>query len=131
MSNFFTEYKFQECFHSNFDEETGISIVTFNNKYGKFTGMAKLNPEDKPSAFIGQYIAEKRAVISYYKTLSKILEAKLDTIRMIKIQGVTNRLMNSLQKEIERKLEETKKLRKEEELSLRIYIDTKCMGKSE
>lgn len=55
--------------NSNYDKETGISTVTISTKYGKFTGEARLNPEDKEyeSTFYGCYIAENRAIINALK----------------------------------------------------------------
>lgn len=59
--------------HSNFDETSGVSMTTIVTPYGEFTGVARLNPEDKPSSFLGCAIAEKRAIIQAYKVKRKEL----------------------------------------------------------
>lgn len=53
--------------YSNFDLETGISTVTIQNKYGHFTGTAKLDETDAkhPSKFQGCEYAEIKATMKY------------------------------------------------------------------
>lgn len=51
--------------YSNYDRETGLSTVTIRNKYGEFTGYAKLHEEDQniESSFAGCRCAEIKALI--------------------------------------------------------------------
>ncbi len=53
--------------HSEFNPETGVSTVIIQNKYGHFTGKAKLDAADAayPSKFQGCEYAEMKAIMSY------------------------------------------------------------------
>lgn len=53
--------------HSEFNPETGVSTVVIQNKYGHFTGTAKLDAADAtyPSKFQGCEYAEMKAIMSY------------------------------------------------------------------
>ena len=64
--------------YSNFDPETGISTVTIQNKYGHFTGTAKLDEEDKkhPSKFQGCEYAESKAIIEYLNKRIALLKTE-------------------------------------------------------
>ena len=66
---------------SKYNESIGISISTIRCKYGEFTGIAKLNPEDRANAssFVGCEIAERRAVI-------KALKAQLREVKAMQRQ---------------------------------------------
>ena len=57
--------------YSHFNEETGKSIAVLSDKYGKYSGQAKLHPDDKDNAskFAGCRIAYKRALINYSSLL--------------------------------------------------------------
>ena len=50
---------------SKYEESTGVSISVIRCRYGEFTGIARLNPEDRANAssFVGCEVAERRAVI--------------------------------------------------------------------
>ena len=58
---------------SHYDPCSGISMATIRTKKGLFTGIAKLNPDDKDcgSRFAGCQYAETRARIKYYKEMRK------------------------------------------------------------
>lgn len=45
----------------SFSPETGITTVTFTDKHGSYTGIAKLNPNDEPSKLSGYNLAALRA----------------------------------------------------------------------
>ena len=70
---------------SKYDESTGVSISTIRCKYGEFTGIARLNPEDKANAssFVGCDIAERRAVIKALKAQLREVKAMQKAVEMI------------------------------------------------
>ena len=70
---------------SKYDESTGVSTSTIRCKYGEFTGIARLNPEDKTNAssFVGCEIAERRAIIKALKTQLKEVKAMQKAVKMI------------------------------------------------
>lgn len=55
--------------NANYDEVSGVSIVTILSELGEFTGVARLHEDDKENAshFFGCEIAEIRAYIQYSK----------------------------------------------------------------
>ena len=59
--------------YSNYNPDTGESIVKIRNKYGIFTGVSRLQEEDRPyeSSFAGCEYAEMKANISYMKFRKK------------------------------------------------------------
>lgn len=65
--------------YSNYDPDTGESIVKIRNKYGIFTGISRLQEEDRPyeSSFAGCEYAEMKANISYMKFRKKILNYQI------------------------------------------------------
>lgn len=69
--------------YSNFDPETGISTVTIQNKYGRFTGTAKLDEEDRkhPSKFQGCEYAEMKAVIAFLEERIKIYKLQIKALQ--------------------------------------------------
>lgn len=68
---------------SDYDKETGISTVTIEYKKEKFTGTAKLHPEDKDSVseVYGGTIAETRAIIKALKKERKVLIEEAEVCR--------------------------------------------------
>lgn len=64
--------------YSNFNPETGYSIVTIANKYGHFSDVAKLHPSDEPyaSEITGCEYAEYRAMIRCWKHRLKLNAAQ-------------------------------------------------------
>ena len=69
-----------------FEEESGISVVTIQNRYGHFTGKAFCNKEDYFSPYQGERIAATRANIKFAK--SKLKEEK------VKLKAIDNLLKN-------------------------------------
>ena len=67
---------------SNLDKKTGLSLVTIQNKYGKFYGCAQCSPEDMEtySQFAGERYATLRAYKSFAKFRLKQEKIKLKTI---------------------------------------------------
>lgn len=69
--------------HADFNYNTGISTVTINSRYGKFTGTARLHPADvdHPSEFAGCEYAEIRANIKYMKARKAECRVQLKTMQ--------------------------------------------------
>lgn len=67
--------------HEEFDEKNGISIVTIQNKYGRFTGIAMCHPDDSFSPFQGERIAATRASIEFLKFRIKQIKAEAKGIQ--------------------------------------------------
>lgn len=67
---------------ATYNEETGTSWVLIDTDLGKFTGRAKLNPEDKDfeSKFTGCTIAEMRAAAKYFKKKYKEVNKEIKTL---------------------------------------------------
>ena len=65
----------------HFDKETGITVVTIQNKYGHFTGMAYCHPDDSYSMFQGERIAIIRANIKYLKRRISLEKAKIKALK--------------------------------------------------
>lgn len=63
-----------------FDEITGVTTVTIQNKYGHFTGSAYCHPDDSYSMFQGERIAVTRANIKYLKRRISLEKAKLKAL---------------------------------------------------
>ena len=68
--------------YSHLDKKTGTSIVTIQNKYGKFYGYSQCAPEDmsRYSQFAGERYATLRAYKSFAKFRLKQEKIKLKTI---------------------------------------------------
>ena len=69
--------------NESFDKDTGLTIVTIQNKYGHFTGTAKCHPDeiDNFSMFQGERIAATRANINFLKFRIKQEKAKIKAVR--------------------------------------------------
>lgn len=80
--------------NSYYIPETGESQVTLANRYGQYTGMAFVHPEDKNTAsqFTGCRFAERRAYIKSFE----------DKIRRYKIQ---RKALESFEKDLNNVLE--------------------------
>jgi hypothetical protein len=65
---------------SSFDPETGISTVVMQHMGKKFTGVAKIHPEEKDHAseIAGCAFAETRAIIKALKYERKLAKEKAD-----------------------------------------------------
>lgn len=74
--------------YSNYDDETGISIVRIQTPEGTFKGKARLNPKDEnvASKYVGCKYAEIRAWIKYYHYLSKIKASNIREITKLNNQ---------------------------------------------
>ena len=72
-----------------FDEISGITTVTIQNKYGHFTGMAQCHPDDEYSMFQGERIAATRANIEFCK--HRIVQEKAK-IKALKELGLNTRI---------------------------------------
>ena len=70
---------------SKYEESTGVSISVIRCRYGEFTGIARLNPEDRANAssFVGCEIAERRAVIKALRTQLREVKAMQKAVEMI------------------------------------------------
>ena len=66
-----------------FDEKSGLTTVTLQNKYGRFTGTARCHPDEIEifSQFQGERIAATRANISFLKFRIQQEKAKLKAIQ--------------------------------------------------
>lgn len=65
----------------NYDPNTNITKVSLADKYGKYTGIAKLHPEDKYNHIVGGSIAQQRAFI---KKLSEDIKRNRIMLKAIK-----------------------------------------------
>lgn len=71
--------------YSNFDPDTGISIVRIQTPSGTFKGKARLHPEDKnyASQIAGCQYAEIRATIKYLKHIASEKRAAAEALRKL------------------------------------------------
>lgn len=74
--------KFLDSFYNKYE---GKSIVTLADKYGIYTGYAKVHPLDKENAseYAGCAIAESRAWIKALKSRRRRTKIKLNTIEEV------------------------------------------------
>lgn len=73
--------------YSSYDESSGLSIVRIQNRYGTYTGYARLNKEkdaDNASSFFGCRIAEARAKAAFIKDRIKTLKAEIKILTQYK-----------------------------------------------
>ena len=79
--------------HGEYDSTTGKSTVTLADRYGQYTGYAKLHPDDKKneSRYMGCNIAEKRALIKALKNRRKRIKIKLNAT-----ENIINELHNKV-----------------------------------
>lgn len=66
--------------YNNFDPLTNVTTVTLADKYGTYTGIAKLHPDDINNSIAGFRIAEERARIKFYKARLKREKIRLQTL---------------------------------------------------
>lgn len=71
--------------YSNYDSETGKSIVIIRNKYGTFKGKVYIDQEDKKyeSKFFGCRLAEIKAVIKCYKYQKNNIKEQLKSLQQL------------------------------------------------
>lgn len=69
--------------YSNFNKDTGESEIIIQNKYGRFSGKAKIHPKDQEhkSNFVGYRLAQNRAQIKFLQTKCKQQKIMLKTIQ--------------------------------------------------
>ena len=69
-----------------FHPETGQSVVALSDKYGIYTGQAKVHPDDKQfaSQYAGCRLAEKRAWIQKLRTELRRKKIQLKTIQNLR-----------------------------------------------
>lgn len=67
--------------HEEFDEKNGTTIVTIQNKYGHFTGVAYCHPNDSYSTYQGERIAATKASIEFLKFRIKQTKAEAKGIQ--------------------------------------------------
>lgn len=66
--------------YNNFDPITNVTTVTLADKYGTYTGIAKLHPDDINNSIAGPRIAEERARIKFYKARLRREKIRLQTL---------------------------------------------------
>ena len=71
---------------AEFNKETGISTVTIRTPLGKFTGHAKVHPEDVPYAsnITGCRYADQRAKIKYLKAKARVISNEIKALNDFK-----------------------------------------------
>ena len=69
--------------NESFDEKNGTTIVTIQNKYGHFTGVAMCHPDDSFSPFQGERIAATKANIEFLKFRIKQTKAESNGIKKL------------------------------------------------
>lgn len=69
--------------NESFDEKNGTTIVTIQNKYGHFTGVAMCHPDDSFSPFQGERIAATKANIEFLKFRIKQTKAEANGIKKL------------------------------------------------
>jgi hypothetical protein len=69
--------------YSEYNPETGDSIVVIHNKLGEFYGTASLHPEDKDiaSSFVGCRYAEVRAHISCEQYKKEMIDIQIKALK--------------------------------------------------
>lgn len=74
--------------YSNFDPDSGISIVRIQTPEGVFKGKARLHPKDRDVAshFAGCKYAEMRAYVKYYTFMAKLKQSAVDELRKLNNQ---------------------------------------------
>ena len=77
---------YAKVYYSNYNPDTGISIVKINTPYGMIKGTAKLHPDDKEvsSKYAGCKYAEMRAWIKYFKMVRRFKNDTLKELEHIK-----------------------------------------------
>lgn len=74
--------------YSNYDEETGISIVRIQTPEGTFKGKSRLHPNDRDvaSRYVGCKYAEMRAWIKYYKFMVRLKQSAIEELTKLSNQ---------------------------------------------
>ena len=66
--------------YSDYNQETGESMVVIRNKLGEFYGTASLHPEDLESTFVGCRYAEVRAYISCEQYKREMIDMQIKAL---------------------------------------------------
>lgn len=68
-----------------FNQDTGESVVTLADRYGTYTGQAKLHPDDKDNAsqYMGCGLAQRRAWIKALQNRRRRIKIKIQAIKEI------------------------------------------------
>ena len=86
-------------------DENGFSWVRIQTKYGIFTGVARVHPDDLAeehyNRFAGQFIAHNRAYIDYFKYRKRL---DLNTLEELKHIYCTNKKNSPLSDEIKNRM---------------------------
>ena len=96
--------------YSNYDKESGKSTILMEHEGKQYMGNAYFNKEEEkypPNAFFGLRIAEKRAIIEYWKERKNINRTKACAIESLlkDLQNTEENLEgNSIVEKIERHL---------------------------
>ncbi len=96
----------------HFHEDSGITMVTIQNKYGHFSGVSYCHPDDSYSMFQGERIAVTRANIKYLKRRISLEKAKIKALQDLSNDNLfpyftTNRI-NSLKTRYENNIQDFK-----------------------
>ncbi len=69
--------------YAEYDESTGVSVVTKQTKYGTFTRSVRVHPQDKDVAnqYDGCYFAELKCDIAAYKERAKFMRERAKGIQ--------------------------------------------------
>lgn len=100
--------------YSNYDKESGKSTILMEHEGKQYMGNAYFNKEEEkypPNAFFGLRIAEKRAIIEYWKERKNINRTKACAIESLlkDLQNTEENLEgNSIVEKIERHLKHYK-----------------------
>lgn len=127
---------YAKVYYSNYNPDTGISIVKINTPYGMIEGTAKLHPDDKEvsSKYAGCKYAEMRAWIKYFKMVRRSKNDTLKELEHIKNSCKDHNAKWILNKRIEEIVEEIKTLSAriqytEEDLKKSIEIRDKTLSR--
>lgn len=89
-----------------FDENTGVTTVTIQNKYGHFTGSAHCHPDDSYSMFQGERIAATRANIKYLKRRISLEKTKLKVLKEFDNSFLFSYKLNILEKKYKNNIQD-------------------------
>ena len=79
-----------------FDEKSGLTTVTLQNKYRHFTGIARCHPDDEYSMFQGERIAATRANIKFCKHRITQEKAKIKVLDELETPFFNKTLYNKI-----------------------------------
>ena len=112
--------------YSNYDKESGKSTILMEHEGKQYMGNAYFNKEEEkypPNAFFGLRIAEKRAIIEYWKERKNINRTKACTIESL-LKDLQNTEENLEGNSIVEKLEHHLRHYKQEVANYQSAIDS-------